>query len=87
MPTIPAPALCLLLVSCLWPSLAVAQTKMIYLAPDDHTDFIWSATEHDSYVAFQNQLNFFLGQITSTAGGPARARSISGMAGVPARRR
>ena len=52
-----------------------AQTKKIYLAPDDHTDFIWSATEHDSYAAFIAQLDYFLGQIAITSSEAARTQA------------
>ena len=40
------------------PTVAVA-VQRIYLAPDDHTDWIWSATEAQYEQYFQDMLDFY----------------------------
>ena len=49
---------------------ALAQ-KRIYIANDDHTDYIWSgdATQYSS--AFLSMLDYYMNQIESTAGNPS----------------
>lgn len=49
--------------------------KKIYLAPDDHTDFIWSASEADYYGYFQKMLSYHLDQIQATAKEPVGRQS------------
>ncbi len=49
--------------------------KRIYLAPDDHTDFIWSASEADYYGYFQKMLAYQLDEIKATAKEPSARQS------------
>ncbi len=53
------------------PATARAQTstvKKVYLAPDDHTDFLWTATEAEYYGYFRDMLDFYLDAANATAG-------------------
>jgi alpha-mannosidase len=49
---------------------ANAQQKRIYIAPDDHTDYFWTATDVQYRRAFQRMLDFHLGLIDKTQGAP-----------------
>ena len=42
--------------------------KRIYLANDDHTDYMWSADEAAYRQAFLNMIDFYLGQADRTSG-------------------
>lgn len=44
--------------------------KRIYLANDDHTDFMWTANEADYNKAFVNMLDYYLDQIDATESNP-----------------
>ena len=48
-----------------------AQVKKIYLANDDHTDYMWTANEAAYDSAFVKMLDYYLQQIDSTKGNPA----------------
>lgn len=53
---------------------AGAQTvtpKRIYMAPDDHTDYVWSAGDAAYNAYFPQALDYYLDQIDATAGAPA----------------
>jgi alpha-mannosidase len=51
---------------------AAAQVpKRIYIAPDDHTDFMWSASEAAYLDYFPRALDAYLQQIDETAAAPA----------------
>ena len=43
------------------------QPLTVYLAPDDHTDYLWSATEEAYARYFPRSLDFYLAQIDATA--------------------
>jgi alpha-mannosidase len=45
--------------------------KRIYIAPDDHTDYMWSANEATYKQAFLDMLDYYLNQADSTAGNPS----------------
>ena len=47
-----------------------AQSRKIYIAPDDHTDYFWSATAEVYHPAFIETLDRYLANITATAGDP-----------------
>jgi alpha-mannosidase len=47
-----------------------AQLKRIYLASDDHTDFMWTANEAAYDSAFVHMLDYYLNQIDSTKSNP-----------------
>lgn len=55
---------------------ASAQQKRFYIAPDDHTDYMWTANEADYQNAFLTMTDFYLNQIDATAGNasPYQAR-------------
>jgi len=59
-------AACLLLALAFAPP-AHAQ-KRIYIANDDHTDYVWSGTESQYRTAFLSMLDYYMNQIESTAG-------------------
>ena len=49
-----------------------AQTpKRIYLAPDDHTDYMWTMDEEGYRAAFVEMLDYYLNQADATASNPA----------------
>ncbi|GAB3011935.1 glycosyl hydrolase-related protein [Spirosoma pulveris] len=53
-------------------SLAVAQpVKRLYIANDDHTDYMWTANEAAYDSAFVQMLDYYLHQIDSTRHSPA----------------
>jgi len=60
---------CLILVLVMTDNL-YAQQKKIYLALDDHTDFMWTANEAGYDLAFVKMLDYYLDQIDSTQSNP-----------------
>lgn len=46
--------------------------KRIYLANDDHTDYMWTGNEAQYDTAFVRMLDYYLRQIDSTAGRPGK---------------
>ena len=57
----------LLVGSLLAADLAAAQPSRIYIANDDHTDYIWSASESEYRAAFVRMLDYYLDQADRTA--------------------
>ena len=49
--------------------------KRIYLAPDDHTDYFWSAGEEDYRSAFLSMLDYYLDLTDATETNPAEHQS------------
>src|SRR5687767_4291336 len=49
---------------------ARAQPKRIYLAPDDHTDYMWTADEETYRLAFLEMIDFYLAEVDATASEP-----------------
>lgn len=49
---------------------AMAQ-KRIYLAPDDHTDYMWRGDEAEYENAFLSMTDYYLNQMDATQGNPA----------------
>lgn len=49
----------------------VRAQKRIYLAPDDHTDYMWTADEATYRQSFLSMIDFYLNQMDSTAGNPS----------------
>ena len=47
-----------------------AQQKKIYLAPDDHTDYMWSGDEETYRDAFLKTLDYYIRLNDSTANEP-----------------
>lgn len=58
-----------------WTTLASAAEhlppKRVYLAPDDHTDYLWSLDEEGCRRAFLEMLDYYLDQIDATIRNPA----------------
>ncbi len=48
-----------------------AQEKRIYIANDDHTDYMWTANEAKYDTAFVKMLDYYLQQINATADNPS----------------
>ena len=55
----------------LWSLPGNAVAKHIYIAPDDHTDYFWSAGEAAYQTAFQTMIDYYLNQSDSTAANPS----------------
>lgn len=53
---------------------AASTQKRIYIANDDHTDYMWTGTDVEYRTAFQNMLNFYMAQAEATAGNAPNAR-------------
>ena len=51
------------------------QPTRIYLAPDDHTDYLWAANEADSKANFVRMLDYYVNQAELTAGDPPAYQS------------
>jgi alpha-mannosidase len=58
-------------------SLPYLQTfaKRIYLAPDDHTDYFWSADEASYQQAFLRMLDYYLDKVDQTLSSPSAFQS------------
>ncbi len=54
---------------------SIAQQKRIYIANDDHTDYMWSGDEKDYDSAFVHMLDWWLDHNDATAGNAAPYRS------------
>ena len=52
-----------------------AQQRKIYLAPDDHTDYMWSGDEETYRAAFLEMLDYYVRLNDSTSGNPYELRS------------
>ncbi len=52
-----------------------AQQKRIYLAPDDHTDLMWTATEEEYEKAFLEMLDYYIELNEKTASNPYNSQS------------
>jgi alpha-mannosidase len=59
-------ALALLLVACT--GVASAQSKRVFMAPDDHTDYFWTATDVQYRQMFLTMLDYYINQADATAG-------------------
>ncbi|MEK7403567.1 MAG: glycosyl hydrolase-related protein [Acidobacteriota bacterium] len=55
--------------------LAQEAPKRVYLAPDDHTDYMWTADEATYRQAFLEMLDYYLAQADQTAKAPADYQS------------
>ncbi len=60
-----------LLVLSLLATPALAQQKRVYIAPDDHTDYFWSASETAYRQVFLDTLDWYLDQIDATQANPS----------------
>ncbi len=45
--------------------------KRIYISPDDHTDYLWTADEATYRLAFLTMIDYYLGKMDETAGNPS----------------
>jgi alpha-mannosidase len=67
--TVPFISVALLCLAC---STTFAQTqKRIYIANDDHTDYMWTLDEAGYRTAFIEMLDYYLNQADATAGNPS----------------
>jgi alpha-mannosidase len=53
----------------------LAAPKRVFIAPDDHTDYFWSATDVEYKQAFVTMLDYYLDQADATAGEPSNYQS------------
>ncbi len=60
-----------LLALCLGRLAAREPRPRVYLAPDDHTDYMWTADEDTYRQAFLDMLDYYLDRIDSTVGNPS----------------
>src|SRR4051812_47165743 len=44
--------------------------KRFYIAPDDHTDYLWTADEATYRQAFLTMIDYYLGKMDATASNP-----------------
>jgi alpha-mannosidase len=65
----------LLICTLLFLNSAIAQQRRIYIAPDDHTDYMWSADETGYRKAFLETLDYYIRLNDSTSGEPYPVRS------------
>lgn len=49
-----------------------AGQKRIYIAPDDHSDYMWTADETAYRDAFLNMTDYYLDRVDATAGNPSQ---------------
>ncbi len=54
---------------------AAAQPKRIYIAPDDHTDYMWTGDEEEYRRAFVEMLDYYLDLADKTKGNPTEFQS------------
>ena len=55
--------------------MAHGQPKRVYIGPDDHTDYFWSADEETYRQAFLDTLDYYLDLADATAGNPSEYQS------------
>lgn len=68
-------ALCLALAAPAPEARAQAEPKRIYIANDDHTDYMWAGTDMQYRAAFLSMLDYYMDLSEETAEGPPDARS------------
>ena len=61
----------MLIVVLLLSQLAFGQSRRIYLANDDHTDFLWTADEETYERVFQEMIDYYLELASETDANPA----------------
>ena len=49
----------------------VTAQKRIYISPDDHTDYLWTADEATYRQAFLTMIDYYLDKMDETAGNPS----------------
>ena len=49
---------------------AAAQQKRVYIANDDHTDYVWNCSEATNRQAFLDMIDYYLDLKDATAGNP-----------------
>ncbi len=52
-----------------------AQQKRIYIAPDDHTDYVWTADEKTYEKAMVNMTSYYLDLMDQTQGNPSNTQA------------
>jgi alpha-mannosidase len=67
--------LTLMIIAVISTDRALAGPKRVFMAPDDHTDYFWSATDVEYKQAFVTMLDYYLDQADATAGEPSNYQS------------
>ena len=75
--------LILILIAILAIANLFGQPKRIYIAPDDHTDYMWSSTEEGYKQAFLETLDYYIKLNDSTANTIPILIRVNGIAMVP----
>ncbi|MBC8076003.1 MAG: glycoside hydrolase, partial [Chloroflexales bacterium] len=57
------------------PGVAAAGPKRIYIAPDDHTDYLWTGDEETYRLAFLEMIDYYLDLADATAANPSDFQS------------
>ncbi len=60
-----------LLAVILQPTFSLAQQKRFYIAPDDHTDYYWTADEATYRQAFLTMIDYYLNKMDATQANPS----------------
>src|SRR5689334_11284378 len=55
--------------------LGAQPARRIYIAPDDHTDYMWSGNEEEYRQAFVEMIDYYLDLADKTAGNPPEHHS------------
>ena len=63
------------LMSIAFPIRTQAESKRIYIAPDDHTDYLWTAYEETYRKAFIEMLDYYLDAADATEDNPSHLHS------------
>ncbi|HVF49574.1 MAG TPA: DUF4214 domain-containing protein [Pyrinomonadaceae bacterium] len=64
-----------LLLACVPRATAQSGPKRIYIAPDDHTDYMWAGDEETHRQAFLQMIDYYLNLADATAANPAPYQS------------
>lgn len=73
---VPFPLLVLIvLVMCHFGAKANADPKRVFMAPDDHTDYFWSATDVEYRQFFLTMLDYYINQAELTKNEPSQHQS------------
>src|SRR5687768_15445702 len=52
-------------------SASVAAQRRFYIAPDDHTDYFWTADDVTYRQSFLNMIDYYLNKMDATQGNPS----------------
>jgi hypothetical protein len=74
---LPGPARILPLLLLVTLPLFCSDTPRIYIANDDHTDYLWSGSVADYRAAFGNMLKYYLDRVDATENQPTDQQAAS----------